>query len=139
MAQFGQFFLAHWELSLAFIIILLLVFIDEWRNKKTHPKSITPQDAVRMMNEESLNIFDLRDKENYQKGHLLGAHQMDIKHFDATSFEPKNTHPILLVCAKGLQSKSIGALLKKQGKSVMILEGGMIAWQDAGLPVVKGK
>lgn len=48
--------------------------------------------------------------------------------------------PILLVCANGVQSAKASKALKVSGRSeVYSLEGGIDAWQQAGLPLVNPK
>ena len=48
--------------------------------------------------------------------------------------------PILLVCANGVQSAKASKALKASGRSeVYSLEGGIDAWQQAGLPLVNPK
>ena len=46
--------------------------------------------------------------------------------------------PIIVVCQNGQRSSKAQAALKEAGYSeVYALEGGMAAWQQAGMPVVK--
>jgi rhodanese-related sulfurtransferase len=54
--------------------------------------------------------------------------------------EKYKTKPVILVCARGLQSVVVATQLRSKGfTQPMILAGGITAWQAAGLPLVKGK
>ena len=90
------------------------------------------------MNHENAVVFDLRDAEAFKKGHIIHAIQAGTTEIQATKMKPYQTKPIILVCARGQQSTALGMKLRQQGYTqVFILEGGMSAWQNAGLPLVK--
>jgi rhodanese-related sulfurtransferase len=47
-------------------------------------------------------------------------------------------HPVLLVCQNGLQSNKASRIIREAGyNEVHVLQGGLNAWQQAGMPVVK--
>ena len=48
--------------------------------------------------------------------------------------------PVVLVCRNGMASADAAKKLKKAGfEQVFWLDGGIAAWQAAGLPLVKGR
>jgi 3-mercaptopyruvate sulfurtransferase SseA len=52
---------------------------------------------------------------------------------------PARETPLAVTCLDGRNATLAGATLKELGyQSVAVLEGGMAAWQAAGLPVEKG-
>ena len=53
--------------------------------------------------------------------------------------EKFKSQPLILVCPRGLQSSALANQLKKQGYLVHVLAGGIEAWQNAELPLNKGK
>ncbi len=140
MEQIGQFIINHWQLWLALIIILLLIFINEAREQKKKAKSVSPQAAVDLINHEDAVVIDLRDKDLYKQGHIIDAVRMNADDLDSKRLNKYKDRPIILVCARGLQSPNIAAKLQTEGfTQVMTLNGGMASWQAAQLPVVKSK
>jgi 3-mercaptopyruvate sulfurtransferase SseA len=52
---------------------------------------------------------------------------------------PAKDLPVAVTCVDGRSAVLAGATLKELGYSdVSVLDGGMVAWQKAGLPVEKG-
>ena len=48
--------------------------------------------------------------------------------------------PVVVVCRTGMASAGAARKLKKAGfEQVYWLDGGLVAWQAAGLPLVKGR
>lgn len=140
MDQFGQFIINHWGLWLAFVVILLLIFLNERMNQKKKAKALTPAGAVDAMNHEGAIIVDLRDEDTFRNGHILGAKRAAAEDFHQARMDKYKAKPIILVCARGLQSEALAAKLRVQGfEQPMTLAGGMAAWEAANLPTVKGK
>jgi rhodanese-related sulfurtransferase len=136
--QLIQFITHHWPLWVAFFILLALVIINEWITQKQGPKSLSTAEVIEQMNNERAIIIDTRASEIFRAGHILGA--VCLPDNDLSRFERYKAQPIILVCARGLQSASLAAKLRKQGfTQLMMLNGGMQAWLAANLPVVKGK
>ncbi|MCA0403299.1 MAG: rhodanese-like domain-containing protein [Proteobacteria bacterium] len=139
MEHMGQFITNHWELWLALIVVLSLIYINELVSQKKKAKEVSPQAAVGLINNSDAAIIDLRDVENFKNGHIIDAIRATETDFSKPGFEKYKKTPFILVCAKGLQASTIATKLKDQGFNAFVLTGGMTAWQAADLPVVKGK
>ncbi|MGQ3892461.1 rhodanese-like domain-containing protein [Legionella sp. CNM-4043-24] len=140
MAHLGQFIINHWELWLAFLVILLLIFINERVAQKNKAKEISPQALVALINNDDATVFDLRDADNYKKGHIIGAQPATADDFSLPKMNAYKNKTIVLVCGNGQQSAALAGRLRSQEfTSPMVLAGGMTAWQNADLPLVKGK
>lgn len=139
MEHLGQFITNHWQLWLAFIVILLLVFINELMTQKKKAKELSPQGAVDLINNENAVVVDLRDKESFKNGHIIDAINCTAEDFEQAKMNKYKNKPIILVCARGLQSPAVAAKIRTQGFQPTVLGGGIAAWQNADLPVVKGK
>lgn len=140
MGQLGQFIINHWQLWLALVIVLLLLFINEFLAQKKRAKELTPQAAVNLINHDNAVIIDLRDSDSFRKGHIIDAIQATTDDFEQQKMDRYKTNTLLLVCARGLQSATLATKLREQGFSQpMVLAGGITAWQAADLPLVKGK
>jgi rhodanese-related sulfurtransferase len=140
MGQLGHFIINHWGLWLALLLVLLLIFFNEFLMQKNRAKELSPQAAVNMINHENAIIVDLRDPEAFRSGHIIDAIRATAEDFSQQRMDKYKTKPLILVCARGLQSSQLVAKLKEQGfTNPMVLAGGMAAWQAAELPLIKGK
>lgn len=140
MGHLGQFITNHWGLWLALSIVLALIFINELLTQRKKAKEISPQTAVNLINHENAVVVDLREAELFRKGHIIDAVRATPDDFTQQRMDKYKTKPIILVCARGLQSAQLAAKLQAQGFSkLMVLSGGITAWQTAELPLVKGK
>lgn len=85
-------------------------------------------------------ILDIRTPDEFKGGHLEGAKNID---FLADGFAEKigeldKDTPYLVHCRSGGRSGRSLELFKKLGfKNIYHLDGGMLGWEEAKLPVVK--
>jgi rhodanese-related sulfurtransferase len=114
-----------------------------WISKSTSGlREVGPMEAVQMMNRRDAVVLDVREQGEFNSGHISSA-----KHFPLASLEKRADElkkfakkPVLVVCASGARSKSACTTLKKLGiEDVSLLAGGLGAWQQASLPIVKSK
>ncbi|CAM2858633.1 rhodanese-like domain-containing protein [Legionella worsleiensis] len=139
MEHLGQFIANHWQLWLAFITVLLLILINEWISQKKKAKELTPQSAVDVINNDDAIVLDLRDKESFKNGHIIDSINCTAEDFEQPKMNKYKSKKIILVCARGLQSPSVATKISALGYQPMVLGGGIAAWQNAALPLVKGK
>ena len=140
MDQLTQFATNHWQLSVALVVILVIIFINELVSQKKRGKELSTSAAVEMINHENAVIFDIRDADAFRAGHIIDAIHASADDFNQKRMDKYKTKPIILVCARGLQSASLAAKVREKGfVQAMVLSGGMAAWQTAALPLIKGK
>lgn len=105
-------------------------------------KALRPAEVTRLINQENALVVDLRAIADYQKGHIAGAKNVLMSQFDPESKQLASAKalPIVLVCQNGVTVDAAAKRLKKAGfERIHVLEGGITAWQQAELPLVKGK
>jgi rhodanese-related sulfurtransferase len=140
LEQLGQFISNHWSLWLALIVILILIFINELVSQRKKAKELNPSAAVDLINHKDAVVIDIRDVESFKAGHILNAMRANTEDFGKERFKKYMQKPIIIVCARGLQSQTLAAKLREQGyEQPLVLAGGMNAWQTENMPVVKGK
>lgn len=139
MDHLGQFIINHWQLWLAFIVILLLVFINELVSQKKKVNALSPQAAVDLINNENAVVIDLRDKEVFKQGHIINSINAKTEDFEQQKMDKYKNKPIILVCVRGLEAQSAANKIRSLGYQSHVLGGGITAWQSADLPLVKGK
>jgi rhodanese-related sulfurtransferase len=103
--------------------------------------SLTPTEAVQLINREKAAVIDICSAEEYAAGHIGQAKHVPIDELEkrlAQVVKNKAT-PLLMVCASGVRSKRAVGVAKKLGyEKVHSLAGGLGAWRAAAMPVQKG-
>jgi rhodanese-related sulfurtransferase len=94
--------------------------------------------ATRLINDTHAIVLDIREPAEYAAGHLPNARNIPAAELDKRMDELPASKPVLVCCASGARSGRAIASLRKSGREqVFNLEGGLQAWRQAGLPVVK--
>ena len=97
-------------------------------------------EATRLMNQGMTLVLDVRDAEEYAKGHLPRARHIPIRELakrteELAKFKNK---PVIVTDKTGTRAGAACRLLKQAGfVNVYQLKGGLAAWQQASLPVEK--
>ena len=141
-AQISQFISNHPILSLAFVGVGVALIANELTRFTRGFKGVSPAELTRLINREDALVVDVSPLNDFEKGHIVGA-----KHVALSQFDPENKvlakvkdMPVAVVCRSGAQSEQAAKRLVKAGfKQVYSLEGGVGAWQQADLPLAKGK
>lgn len=83
-------------------------------------------------------ILDVRTPDEYAKGHIANAKNMDWNgaDFKTASSGLDSTKPVFVYCMSGGRSASATDFLIKKGYSVYELDGGIMQWKAANLPLV---
>jgi rhodanese-related sulfurtransferase len=105
-------------------------------------KALRPAELTHLINSENALVIDLSASNDFEKGHIAGS-----RNVLPSSFDPENklvaqakSLPVVMVCRNGQASASAAKRLKKAGfEKVYWLDGGIAAWQQADLPLVKGR
>lgn len=140
MSQLSQFIGNHWIMVLSLCFIALLILLNEWLSQKQQAQKISAQQLVNLMNHEDIKIFDIRSADAYKSGHIVNSQRVSKDEFNKDSMQKLKDSSFALVCDTGIHSTALASEIKKQGfGQVMVLHGGIRSWQDADLPLVKGK
>ena len=140
MSQFIEFATNHWDLFLALAAILFMMFSSSLTSKLRGFTEIGPADAVQLINHESATLLDVREDREYQDGHILDAIHIPLTKLAGRLDElgDLKNRPVVISCRSGHRSATACAQLRKNGfETVYNLKGGVMAWQNAGLPLQK--
>ena len=128
--------------AVALIVLTVVIIGNELSRFFRGYKALRPAEVTQLINQENALVVDLRAYADYQKGHIAGAKNVLMSQFDPESKQLASAKalPIVLVCESGTTVAAAAKRLKKAGfERVHVLEGGIAAWQQAELPLVKGK
>jgi len=105
---------------------------------------VHPKEAKDEVDAGGAVLIDVREPEEWQHGHIDGsipATRGFVEFFaDPTSPRHKEgltpDRRVIVVCASGARAALAALSLKEMGyEDVVVLEGGLKAWTDAGLPI----
>ena len=102
--------------------------------------SISPANLARLIGlPDAPRILDLRTPEDAAADARLLPASERRDHRDIADWAAQfHGQRVIALCQKGLKlSEGAAAWLRHAGASAQVLEGGFIAWRDAGLPLVK--
>jgi rhodanese-related sulfurtransferase len=143
MDKFLEFAGNNTLLVLALMISFFVLVFTELRRKASGLVAIDPTAAVSLINNnDDAVVIDLRNAESFARGHIVNAKNVPLDELDArkdvvAKFKNK---PVVAVCDSGGSSNKAVASLRQSGfENIYGLKGGMVAWGQAGLPVVTGK
>jgi rhodanese-related sulfurtransferase len=137
MDRFFEFIVSHPFLTGTFVLLLALFIRNETR-RGGH--SISAQQLVDLVNREGAVVVDVRDRKEFESGHIVGAVNIPYANLDTRVDELRKyaEKPVIVACRMGQHSGAAGTLLRKQGfKNVSRLAGGMAEWLNQNLPVVR--
>ena len=103
--------------------------------------NLNSTEAVVLMNRSKPLVLDVRDKEEFAAGHIQGAKHIPVAELAIRikEIEKYKDKPVLVHCQKGLRAKGACSILKAQQFSQLNnLQGGLDAWVEAKMPLVKG-
>ena len=126
----------QWIQFLALLVLVVMLVLHETR--KSGP-SLSPQEAINLVNAEDGVFLDLRDAAEYKKGHVVNAINIPSAKLPdrAVELEKYTEKPIVLVCKMGQQSGAAGKQLRAAGYTkVYKMSGGMMEWGNLQLPTV---
>ena len=132
----------HPLLSLALLGLTLAIVFNELSAFTRGFKALGPAALTALVNRDNALVVDLRPHADFEKGHIPGS-----KNVQPSQFDPENKQlaaarslPVVLVCKAGQASGDAAKRLRKAGfERVYVLDGGIAAWQQADLPLVKGR
>lgn len=141
MDQFIEFIGNHYLLSGAWVAIAVMLIYGMISSSFSPVKELSTHDATMLINKQDAVVLDIRQQNEFKKGHILGARQIkqeQVNQADFSTLEKHKDKPIIVVCAMGMTAKRTAMQMLKAGFSqVSVLKGGMGAWQGANLPVSK--
>ena len=121
------------------LIAALLVIIYEMRARGENSAAVSPQEAVRLMNQGAF-IIDLRPQEAFANGHVAGARQMSGEQIlKAGDTLKKQREKVVLVYddTGSLGASAVRQLAAQGFTKAFNLRGGISAWRAENLPLSK--
>jgi len=97
-------------------------------------------DAVQAGN--SVELIDVRMPVEFREAHVSFARNVPFERLDAAQLaaSPRGTGPLYFICRAGKRAQQACEKMAAAGYSQVVnVEGGTLAWEQAGLPIVRGQ
>lgn len=120
----------------------VMLLIPSGKKAANGVPNLSPAEAVTLINRSNALVLDVREDAEFAAGHIANAIHIPLAQVTERIAELKKyqNKPILVNCQRGGRSaKACGLLRAAEFSQVHNLQGGLIAWQETKLPIVKGK
>ncbi len=98
--------------------------------------SITPADLQRLTSEGGCQVIDVREPVEHAEEHILGTLLIPLAQLESRCGEIDKDKAVVVLCRAGTRGQQAQAKLQAKGfGDVKNLEGGILAWKAAGLPI----
>ncbi len=106
-------------------------------------KYITPEELeVRYLRDRNLVLIDLRPPVEFRQVHVPRSLLVSPRNLSPTLAREhaggNSLHEVYLLCRNGKQARNVAVQLAQLGRmDLFVIEGGIEAWEVAGLPVIR--
>lgn len=106
--------------------------------------TISPQKLAELRRVGHVDLIDVRTPVEFREVHVDFARNLPLDRLDAASVtalrQCPGDHPLYVICRSGTRGNQACQMLEASGfTQVYNVEGGTLAWDAAGLPVIRGK
>ncbi|MBU15313.1 MAG: sulfurtransferase [Gammaproteobacteria bacterium] len=137
MEQFIEFIGNHLVLSAMWLATVAAII---FYHQRTASAAVGPQQAVMLINRKDAVVVDIRDKKEFDAGHIVDSINIPLAKLKQRVSELKKhkDKPVLVVCKLGQHSGDAAKTLEEAGHSEVIrLSGGVTEWKSQSYPLVQ--
>lgn len=101
--------------------------------------SVSAQEFEKEIKTNTIQLLDVRTPQEYAEGHIDGALNINVQSNDfkeSAQRELSKDSTVLVYCRSGRRSLNAAEILTNLGYKVVNLKGGIIEWEENGLPVM---
>ena len=142
MERLPEFVANHLFLFSLLLSILMLLMWNIYGDVLSGVKMLLPDEVTRLINREDAQVIDIRPQKDFETGHIIDAINMNVDDI-ATQLDKLKKYKdkgIIFCCTSGTVSvKEVRKLMVEGFEKVYCLRGGIMAWQNASLPLTKGR
>ena len=137
MAQFVEFIGNHLALSGMWVVSVVAIILY---HKKNSASGVIPQKAIMLINREGAIVVDVREKKEFDAGHVVDSINIPSTKLKQriTELKKYTQKPIIVVCKLGQHSGEAAKVIQDAGhEDVFKLSGGITEWRAQSLPLVQ--
>ncbi len=136
MAQFVEFIGNHLVLASMWVITMGAII---FYHQRTASKGVGPQQAVMLINRRDAIVVDVRDKKEFETGHIVDAINIPLAKLEQrlTELKKHQQKPVIVVCKLGQHSGEAAKKIQAAGhEEVFKLSGGLTEWKAQSMPLI---
>lgn len=100
------------------------------------PANVDVETVNNVQDDSRVFILDVREQWEYDEGHIPGVTLIPMGEIPNRLSEIPTDQKVIVTCRTGNRSDQVTEFLRQQGfDNVHNMEGGIVAWEAAGLPV----
>ncbi len=137
MEQFIEFIGNHLVLAGLWLVLVVAIFAQ---HRSRASRSVGPQQAVMMINRNDARVLDIRDRKEFDTGHIVDAINIPNSKLGQrlAELDKHKDKPLIVVCKMGQHSGEACKTLQQAGfEQVVKLGGGIAEWKAQSLPLVQ--
>jgi rhodanese-related sulfurtransferase len=96
--------------------------------------AVGPAEAKQIIDSGS-QVIDVRTDVEYGAGHIRGARHIPVAHLQGEAANLDKDRPVIIYCRSGNRSGPPADAFAASGWDAHSIEGGLLAWVDAGLEI----
>jgi rhodanese-related sulfurtransferase len=102
--------------------------------------SLSPAAVWELYRQHSVRLVDVRTPPEFARAHAQGAVSVPLDRLDPKALVDGSPEPVYLICRAGSRSREAYERIRSAvpDARVRVVDGGTLAWRDAGLPMVYG-
>jgi rhodanese-related sulfurtransferase len=111
-----------------------------WPALRPSGRRATALQVTQLINRGKTTIVDVRAADEFAAGHVRDAKNIPLADLSGriSELDKAKARTVVVLCQNGVRSDKAARQLTAAGfEDVYSLEGGLAAWQAAGLPVIK--
>jgi len=140
LERLPEFLANHPFLTGALIAVIGMILFTEFRRLTRKYRTLSPAEAVRVINQDDTLVLDVREDSEVASGRIAGAKHIPLGSLPKRmgDIEKHKDTPVVVYCRSGNRSAVAASQLTAAGfQDVVNLQGGVQAWQTAGMPLKK--
>jgi rhodanese-related sulfurtransferase len=101
----------------------------------TLPFELPPERVAELLAEGTIQLVDVREPYEREAGHVAGSRHVPLASLTAAAPSIDPALPVVFVCRVGARSAMAAWSFARAGYDAHNLDGGMVRWASAGLPL----
>lgn len=96
---------------------------------------VSPEDTRARLTDGSSQLVDVRERSEWDHSHVDGTIHIPIGELQHRAHELDGARPVVFICRVGGRSALAAQAFRRAGFEAYSLDGGLLAWDAAGLPL----
>ena len=130
----------HPGLFLALGAIVAALLWTTLRGRFQGYRTVGPVEATQLLNHQDAVVLDIREDQEFREGYIVNSVHIPLGQLkdNLHKLDKYKGRPIIASCRSGSRSQAACVTLGRGGfTDVYNLQGGILAWQNASLPLVR--